>query len=75
MKVFSGLYNYEVWAVLFDDGTRWVRMGCLWKSLSDWKKTPIRTSNLSEFPNDKSYASEERARAFAFARMEALKLK
>ena len=33
MRVFSGLYRYTVQAVLFKDGSRKVRMGCLWKSL------------------------------------------
>ena len=31
MRVFSGLYRYTVQAVLFKDGSRKVRMGCLWK--------------------------------------------
>lgn len=51
MKVFSGLYRYEVWAVLFEDGSRWIRMGCLWKSLEKWDEAGIRKINLSEFPD------------------------
>ena len=75
LKGFSGLYRYNVWAVLFDDGSRWVRMGCLFKSLDDWDKITIRASNLSEFPDDGSDKSEERAAAFEFAKAAALRLK
>ena len=75
MRVFSGLYAYEIWAALFEDGSRWVRMGCLFKSLEDWKKIGIRKSNLSEFPDDGSDESEERVAAFEFAKAAALKMK
>jgi len=74
LRVFTGLYRYEVWAILFEDGSRWVRMGCLWKSLEDWEKVGIRNSNPSEFPNDESEACEERARAFEFAKDAALRM-
>ena len=72
-RVFTGLYAYEVWSVLFEDGSRWVRMGCLWKSLEDWDKIGIRESNLSEYPNDRSFKCEERASAFEFAKSVALR--
>ena len=74
LRVFSGLYKYQVWAVLFEDGSRWVRMGCLFKTLENWEKLGVKNSNLEEFPDDKSAASEERAAAFEFARQAALKL-
>jgi len=74
MCVFTGLYRYQVWAVFFQDGTRWIRMGCLWKSLEDWEKIGIRESNTSEYPNDGSAKCEERVRAFEFARVAALAL-
>jgi uncharacterized protein YjbI with pentapeptide repeats len=74
-RVFSGLYDYEVWAVLFEDGERWVRMGCLFKSLDEWEKIGIRNSNLSQFPDDGSDASEERVIAFEYAKAAALRLK
>ena len=75
LRVFSGLYPYTVQAVLFQDGSRWVRMGCLWKSLDEWASVGIRKSNLSEFPDDGSDRCEERVAAFEFAKAAALRLK
>ena len=75
MRVFSWLYRYTVQAVLFKDGSRKVRMGCLWKSLAEWEAVEIRKSNTSEFPDDGSDCSEERAAAFEFAKAAALRLK
>jgi hypothetical protein len=66
------LYRYEVWAFVTEKNVPWVRMGCLYKSVQDWDAIGIRSSNLSEFPDDQSEASEERARAFEFARAQAL---
>lgn len=74
-KGYSGLYRYNVWAVLFADGSRWIRMGCRFKSLEEWEKIGIRNSNLSEFPDDGSDASEERVAAFEFAKAAALRMK
>ncbi len=70
-----GLYPYQVMSILFEDGSRWVRMGCLFKSLKDWKKIGIRNSNLAEFPDDGSERCLERVAAFNFARAAALRLK
>ena len=75
MRVFSGLYRYTVQAVLFKDGSRKVRMGCLWKSLAEWEAVEIRKSNTSEFPDDGSDRCEERVAAFEFAKAAALRLK
>jgi len=75
MQVFTGLYTYQVWAVLFEDGTRWVRMGCLFKSLDEWEAVGIRKSNLDQYPNDGSDKCEQRVRAFEYAKQEALLLK
>jgi uncharacterized protein YjbI with pentapeptide repeats len=75
MRIFSGLYRYTVHAVLFQDGSRWVRMGCLWKSLEDWEIIGIRKSNESEFPDDGSESCEERVAAFEFAKAAALRMK
>ena len=74
MRVFTGLYEYVVWAVLFEDGSRWVRMGCLFKSLEGWEKIGIRKSNVSEYPDDGSDRSEERALAFEFAKAAAMRM-
>ena len=70
---YSG-YAYGVQAVLFEDGSRWMRMGRLWKSLAEWEEIGIRSSNPSEFPDDGSVASEERVAAFEFAKAAALRM-
>jgi uncharacterized protein YjbI with pentapeptide repeats len=75
LRVFSGLYKYTVQAVLFQDGSRWGRMVCLWKSLDEWESIGIRKSNLSEFPDDGSDRCEERVAALEFAKAAALRLK
>ena len=75
MRIFSGLYRYTIHAVIFQDGSRWVRMGCLWKSLEDWETVGIRKSNESEFPDDGSDKCEERVAAFEFAKAAALRMK
>jgi uncharacterized protein YjbI with pentapeptide repeats len=75
MRVFIGLYEYQVWAVLFEDGSRWVRMGCLWKSLDEWGAIGIRKSNLSQYPDDGSDKSEERVAAFDFAKDATIRMK
>ena len=75
LRVFYGLYDYQVWAVLFDDASRWVRMGCLFYSLEDWEKIGIRKSNVNEFPDDGSDKCEERVAAFEFAKAATLRMK
>ena len=72
LRAFSGLYQYPIWAYILEDGTPCVRMGCLYKTMPEWDAVTIRESNTSEFPNDGSAKSEQRARAFEFARGEAL---
>ena len=72
MAIFTGLYDYQCWAVATEDGTPWVRMGCLWKSVEEWDRIGIRNSNKGEFPDDGSEDSERRVRAFEFTRNEAL---
>ena len=75
LRFLLGLYKYRVWAVLFDDGSRWVRMGCLFKSLEKWSSIDIRKSNIVEFPDNGSDKSEERVAAFKFAKAAAERLK
>jgi len=74
IRIFSGLYRYQVFSILAMDGKRFVKMGCLFKSLEEWDKVGILKSNESEFPDDGSRKSQERAEAFEFAKNEALKL-
>ena len=68
----TGLYRYQIWAFVAEDGRPWVRMGCPIKTVEDWDKIGIKASNPGEFPDDGSRKSEQRARAFEFARAEAL---
>ena len=69
-------YRWQIQAVLFQDGSRWLRMGCLFKSLEDWEKVGgIRKSNLLAYPDDGSERSEERAAAFEFAKAAVLRMK
>ena len=71
IKIFCYLgriYRYYSWAVKFEDGGKWVRMGCLWMSLEDWDKVGIRNSNPAEFPDDGSKGSRQRVLAFEFAK-------
>ncbi len=75
IRVFTGLYDYQVWSVLFEDGSRWVKMGCLFYSLDEWEKIGIRQSNTSEFPDDGSEKCEERVIAFEFAKAVVLRMK
>ena len=72
LRVFSGLYEYQIWAYVLEDGSPWVRMGCQNRSVAEWDVLTIRESRTSEYPNDGSARSERRARAFDFARGEAL---
>ena len=74
LRVFTGLYKYLIFVFVTDSGVPWVRMGCFWKTVEDWDKLGIRKSNLSEFPDDRSPKSEERALAFEFARVTALQM-
>jgi hypothetical protein len=74
IRIYTGLYDYIVYSVLFQDGSRWVRMGCLFYSLEKWNKIGIANSNVSEFPNDDSKRSANRIRAFEFAKNSALHL-
>jgi hypothetical protein len=74
VAVFTGLYEYQCWAVVLEDGTPWVRMGCLWRSVEEWDRIGIRKSNVGEFPDDGSEKCERRVRAFDFTRAEAIRL-
>ena len=75
LSAHSSGYPYQGWAVLFQDGSRWIRMGCLWKTLEDWDAITIRKSNISEFPDDGSEKSECRADLFGLLRSALLRMK
>jgi uncharacterized protein YjbI with pentapeptide repeats len=73
-RIITGLYKYEVWSVVDEDGEPWVRMGCLFYSVSKWAEIGIRNSNLAEYPDNGSERCEERVAAFEFAQAMALRL-
>jgi hypothetical protein len=73
-RIITGLYKYEVWSVVDEDGEPWVRMGCLFYSVSKWAEIGIRNSNLAEYPDNGSERCEERVAAFEFARAMAVRL-
>ena len=62
-------------AAITKTGQCHVHMGCLHYSLEKWERIGIRKSNLSEFPDDGSDASEERVAAFEFAKAAAMRMK
>ena len=75
LRAFSGsLYPYEVWAVLYEDGTRAVRMGCHFNTLEKWASIDLRSNNISEFPDDGSEISEERVALFELAKAAATRM-
>ena len=76
LRAFSGsLYPYEAWAVLYEDGTRAVTMGCHFNTLEEWASIDLRSNNISEFPDDGSEISEERVGLFELAKAAALRMK
>ncbi len=75
LRAFSGsLYPYEVWAVLYEDGTRAVRMGCHFNTLEEWASIDLRSNNISEFPDDGREISEERVALFELAKAAATRM-
>ena len=74
LRVFYGLYEYVIFAFIAEDGKPWVKMGCKVYSVEEWDRITIRKSNTGEFPDDGSAKSERRARAFEFARQEAIQM-
>ena len=67
-KIVNGAYKHTIIIMLTMDGKRIVKMGCLKKTLEEWDAIGIRNSNPSEFPDDKSFASEQRVIAFEYAK-------
>ena len=73
MRVFDGLYEYQIYLVLAEDGTPWLRMGCHWHPLGWYEERGgVRGINLGEYPDDGSPKSERRIRAYEYARQELL---
>jgi uncharacterized protein YjbI with pentapeptide repeats len=65
IRVFTSLYKYQVWAIIAEDDSEWVRMGCFFRKREDWENDFWNNDN--EFPNDNSEDSNMRLAAFQFA--------
>ena len=65
VRVFSDLYKYQVWAIIAEDDSEWVRMGCHFRKREEWENDFW--NNDEEFKNDNSEASNMRLAAFNFA--------
>ena len=65
VRVFSDLYKYQVWAIIAEDDSEWVRMGCHFRKREEWVNDFW--NNDEEFKNDNSEASNMRLAAFNFA--------
>ena len=65
VRVFSALYRYQVWAIIAEDDSEWIRMGCFFRKREEWENDFW--NNDEEFPNDNSEASNMRLAAFNFA--------
>ena len=65
IRVFTSLYKYQVWAIIAEDDSEWVRMGCHFRLREEWENDFW--NNDKEFPNDNSEDSNMRLAAFQFA--------
>ena len=65
VRVFSSLYKYQVWAIIAEDDSEWVRMGCFFRKREEWENDFW--NNDREFKNDNSEDSNMRLAAFNFA--------
>ncbi len=65
VRIFSALYRYQVWAIIADDDSEWVRMGCFFRKREEWENDFW--NNDREFKNDNSEDSNMRLAAFNFA--------
>ncbi len=65
VRVFTSLYKYQVWAIIAEDDSEWIRMGCFFRKREEWNKNFW--NNDKEFPNDNSEGSNMRLAAFNFA--------
>ena len=66
LRVFSGLYRYTVFAIVAEDGTEWINLGCKLQKAEEWNANFW--NNISEFPDDGSIKTRERQFALATAK-------
>ena len=65
VRVFSALYRYQVWAIIAEDDSEWIRMGCFFRKRERWNENFW--NNDREFKNGNSENSNMRLAAFNFA--------
>lgn len=65
VRVFTSLYKYQVWAIIAEDDSEWIRMGCFFRKREEWENDFW--NNDREFKNDNSEDSNMRLAAFNFA--------
>ena len=65
VRVFTSLYKYQVWAIIAEDDSEWIRLGCFFRKREEWNENFW--NNDKEFKNDNSEASNMRLAAFNFA--------
>ena len=65
VRVFSALYKYQVWAIIAEDDSEWIRLGCFFRKREEWNENFWNNDN--EFKNDNSEDSNMRLAAFNFA--------
>ena len=65
VRVFSSLYKYQVWAIIAEDDSEWIRLGCFFRKREEWNENFWNNDN--EFKNDNSEGSNMRLAAFNFA--------
>lgn len=65
VRVFTSLYKYQVWAIIAEDDSEWIRLGCFFRKREEWNENFW--NNDREFKNDNSENSNMRLAAFNFA--------
>jgi uncharacterized protein YjbI with pentapeptide repeats len=60
-----GLYEYSVFAFIFDDGSKMIELGCKHQSPEEWKMNFW--NNTSQFPDDGSAKTKRRILALRWA--------
>ena len=65
IRVFTSLYKYQVWAIIAEDDSEWILLGCFFRKREDWENDFWNNDN--EFKNDNSEDSNMRLAAFQFA--------
>ena len=65
VRIFTSLYRYQVWAIIAEDNSEWIRLGCFFRKREEWNENFW--NNNEEFKNDNSEDINMRLAAFNFA--------